>query len=787
MPTPDQIRIVEDRARPRLMELWWALRPLTSVVRFMQTGAHPDDETSGMLAALAFRDGVNISYACSTRGEGGQNDTGRESGLDLGALRTREMERACDVLGMRMYWHSTHPEDTITDFGFSKNGGETLQRWGRERTILRFAEIIRMERPDVICPTFLDVPGQHGHHRAMTEAAHEVMRAAADPALATNLPPWHVKKLYLPAWSGAGQAYDDDLPPPPATLEIKGTDREEMSGWSWDRIGQQSRAFHRTQGMGRWVPAENRRDWPLHLVETRVEGPDDAIWSGLPRDVSDLADLEGAELIADSLRAAGAAIDRAVEAFPDFDAVAEAASEALAQVMAAREACPVAVTDEVAHRLDSKAVQLAHALRLAFGVEARASVSSAFVDAGGSTRVTVELAGGAAENARIHWDLPQGWSVADDVLTVGEEAARHDPYRAFYDPRAPEAPRAMLRFEAGGLPVEVPLALETEPVVLPAERATMEPAKVLLNTAKPEREFDLRVSDIAPADAEIDLRVPSGWSAERTETGFKVVAPIHPEPGSYEITALANGKPAETARLINHDHVAPTARTRRAVAAVAVFDVQVPPGRVGYIGAGNDRVGHWLEMMGADVSDITNDELASDAALSHYDAIVVGIFAMRFRPGLVDAMPAIHRWTEAGGTLVTLYHRPWDNWDSETIPPRRLEIGQPSLRWRVTDEAASVTQLADHPILAGPNEIGAGDWAGWVKERGLYFAKDWDAAYTPLLSMSDPGEAPLEGSLLVADVGAGRHIHTSLILHHQMENLVPGAFRLMANFIARRA
>jgi len=102
MPTLDQSRIAEDRAAPRLMALWWALQPLKSVLRFMQTGAHPDDETSGMLAALAYRDGVNISYACSTRGEGGQNDIGTEAGLRLGALRTREMERACDILGLRM-------------------------------------------------------------------------------------------------------------------------------------------------------------------------------------------------------------------------------------------------------------------------------------------------------------------------------------------------------------------------------------------------------------------------------------------------------------------------------------------------------------------------------------------------------------------------------------------------------------------------------------------------------------------------------------------------------------
>lgn len=53
--------------------------------------------------------------------------------------------------------------------------------------------------------------------------------------------------------------------------------------------------------------------------------------------------------------------------------------------------------------------------------------------------------------------------------------------------------------------------------------------------------------------------------------------------------------------------------------------------------------------------------------------------------------------------------------------------------------------------------------------------------------MSDPGEAPLHGALLSADIGAGRHSHCALILHHQMEALVPGAFRLMANLLAPRA
>ena len=56
----------------------------------------------------------------------------------------------------------------------------------------------------------------------------------------------------------------------------------------------------------------------------------------------------------------------------------------------------------------------------------------------------------------------------------------------------------------------------------------------------------------------------------------------------------------------------------------------------------------------------------------------------------------------------------------------------------------------------------------------------------PLLEMSDPDEEPHRGALLVADIGMGQHTHTSLILHHQLDNLVPGAFRLMANLVAGR-
>ncbi len=773
MPLTDQTRILNDRLAPRIVTLWRALQRLRSTVSFMNSGAHPDDETSWMLAALGWRDGIDLSFACANRGEGGQNDIGTERTAALGTLRTAEMEQAARILGMRLYWLSTAPDDPIFDFGFSKSGEETLAHWGRERTLARLTHIVRTERPDILCPTFLDVPGQHGHHRAMTEMAHAVFERAADPAYTgSDLEPWQIGKLYLPAWSGAGQSYDDDLPPPPATLTIKASGRDPVTGWPYARIAEHSHGQHLTQGMGRWVPPGRERDWPLHLAASRVDGPDEAITSGLPATLADL-DLPEAQT----------QIDAALAAFPDAAAILRHSAEAHRNLgKALSEAAP-----DDAHRIVRKLTQLAHIIRIASGVEAQACPAAITLVPGDQTALTIDHHEGEADSVALTPALPDGWSHADGTLTIAEGTLPSDPYPDSYDPESPPLPNLSMEITAHGHTTQSHIPFEQTPLILPSRSVRLSPQSDILNLRAPRRSTDISLSDQSPAQAQATLEAPEGWQTERTQTGLTLTAPKAPDPGLYTASLMLDGQPAATIRTIAYDHIAPRLLSAPAAIRIRVLDAELPEARIGYIGGGADEVSHWLTRLGADVTELTDADLASDAALADYGTLVIGIFGMRARPGLAAQMPRLHRWTENGGTLLTLYHRPWDHWDPDVIPPKPLEIGQPSLRWRVTDGEAEVTHLVpDHPLLTTPNPITPEDWTGWHKERGLYFAKSWDAAYTPLLSMADPKEAPLKGALLTADIGAGRHTHTSLILHHQMEQLVPGAFRLMANLLATR-
>jgi hypothetical protein len=192
-----------------------------------------------------------------------------------------------------------------------------------------------------------------------------------------------------------------------------------------------------------------------------------------------------------------------------------------------------------------------------------------------------------------------------------------------------------------------------------------------------------------------------------------------------------------------------------------------------------------IEQLGVDV-EMIDPATATLASLRKYDAIVTGIRAYNTNKDLKELNPVLMEYMKEGGTLVVQYN----TLSRDMVLPDSLFGPYPFklTRDRVTVEEATCTMLAsDHPLLNFPNKIDPADFDSWTQERGLYFCGDLDPHYTPLLSWSDPGEDPLNGALITCDYGKGRYVYTGISFFRQLPAGVPGAYRLFANLISRRA
>lgn len=790
-------RIERQKSRPTLVRLHHALSRLKSSVTVMNTGAHPDDEQNGLLAMFRFGLGMRVVIACSTRGEGGQNALGPERLGALGVLRSRELEEAARQLDADVHWLGHGPEDPVHDFGFSKDGDATFARWDKERIVERLVRAYRQERPDIVIPTFLDVPGQHGHHRAMTRAAEAAIALAADAGaypehFTEGLTPWSVAKYYLPAWSGGGDTYDDEIPPPDATISIDASGTEPATGAAYDHIGEWSRAYHASQGMGVWRDTP-RSSWPLHLLHgPRGSQSERSIFEELPTTLADIADTAG-HSAGHALLTAHDAINNALEAFPNRDRITAFLLDAAGHIDRTESLAAPDFLARHGHRLDRKRREIDAALIDAAGIDIRAVAEPSFLSPGSAGRIAVHMDNPSAPLPNdISITMPSGITVTRSQDTARSrsfdiEAAATvsltNPYgRVWSSLGGNNAAFVNVAVRIGNRQVQGRFDLEEPLSIVPTHSLTLLPETIVIKRDDKTRSWQIDTCGIDPAVA-LHFDAPPGWTIKSQNDKWILSAPSTLPAGLTQIMPEISGRPAMRITPISYPHTGRSLFVAPERLRVLALDLKLPEtAKIGYVGGGADKVALWLQRMGLDVTELDTEALGGD--LSHFTTIVVGIFTFGLRTDLSAATSHIHSFVENGGHLVTLYHRPGDGWISNVTPPRYLKIGSPSLRWRVTDPNAPVTVLSPrHPLLTGPNIIEPADWDGWDKERGLYFASDFDEAYEPLLSMHDANEQPLNGGLISASIGKGRHTHTSLVLHHQLDKLVPGAFRLIANLV----
>jgi hypothetical protein len=331
-----------------------------------------------------------------------------------------------------------------------------------------------------------------------------------------------------------------------------------------------------------------------------------------------------------------------------------------------------------------------------------------------------------------------------------------------------------------------------------------------VSAAGQKRPFQVTVASNAnsPQRGEVRLVLPAGWQSEPRTAAFELArrgevfsvqfalsVPPGTKPGTFPLEAVATSGGAEFRRgysVVSY----PENWTRHlyapARAELRVFDVKVAPNlTVGYVPGAGDEVPAALESLGAKVQTLAASDLAH-GDLGRFGAIVTGIRAYNVNEPLRANNKRLLEYVEQGGTLIVQYNRPLprararggSGGEDESFPYALypLTISNDD---RITVEESPVEILeASHPAWTKPNAITSADFTGWVQERGLYFARDWDKRYTSLLSGHDPGEPAKAGGMLVARYGRGYYVYTAYAWFRQLPAGVPGAYRIFANLLS---
>jgi hypothetical protein len=385
---------------------------------------------------------------------------------------------------------------------------------------------------------------------------------------------------------------------------------------------------------------------------------------------------------------------------------------------------------------------------------------------------------------------PTPFRVTFHLMAGGVEVARDVPVEFRY---VKDTYFGEKRMELNVVP-EFSVAVTPQLMVIPAPAAAGQPI---------EREVHVTVTNgvKGPAEVSVALDLPPGWKAspahvpiafahedESLSARFQVTAPAQVKTGDYTLRAVVTSsvatgqKFADGYQVIEYPHVERRQVIKPAQIALEIVDAKITPDvSVGYIVGVGDQVPPAIEQLGARLSFIGPEELAS-GDLSKYGVIMTGVRAYERRADLRAYNRRLLDYAERGGTVIVQYNKFEFNQSEYGPYPAKVSSN------RVTDETAPVKVLEPgNPVFNYPNKIGPATWAGWVQERGLYFLGEKDKRYVDLVSMVDsfkdnPGVKL--GSFVEGRYGKGRWIYLGLGLWRQLPAGTEGAYQLLANLIS---
>ena len=789
-------------------DMYLALRKLNVLGSVLYVAAHPDDENTRLITYFSKDKLYRTGYLSLTRGDGGQNLIGNEQGIELGLIRTQELLAARRIDGGEQFFSRAY------DFGYSKNPEETFTKWRKEKILSDVVWVIRKFQPDVIITRFPTTgEGGHGHHTASAILANEAFTAAADPKefpeqLKNGVQPWQAKRIL---WNTFNFGSTNTITADQFKIDVGGYNP--LLGKSYGEIAAESRSQHKSQGFG--VPASRGESFESFKT-TGGTAP--------ANDLMDEVNLSWKRV------AGGAAIEKKInDLITAFDLLHPEKSvkgltvlykeigklpneywknQKLKEVNALIQQCSglfidATTAEQFAVQTDSIKINFSFNNRLGTDVVLQkiqvdnfdSSFSQALVknkNLNFSKAIYVASSKPVTQPYWLENKMEEGYFNVKNPLQIGQ-------------PDVDAAYNVLIELKIFGERLTFTRSLKykfTDPV----KGEIYEPLVVVPPvTLKPS--IDLAVVDsqkavlldiYVKAYKDISFSDPTLYSTVTSEQmqgiGYgsfnknqeRTFPAIISGKEKYSSIKFYIGHPGDSyfknKHEVKYDHIPYINYFTDATVNSLNLDLKTYNKKIGYIIGAGDKVPEALEQMGYEVTLLTDKELSRNN-LQQFDAIISGVRAYNTNEWLNKYYSKLMKYVSDGGNYIVQYNT--NNFISNVknkVGPYDFTIG----RTRITDENATVNFLKpEHPVLNFPNKITQEDFKGWVQERSIYHAANWDKNFETIFSMSDPDEkTPDEGSLIIAKYGQGYFTYTGLVFFRELPAGVAGAYRLLANIIA---
>jgi len=251
-------------------------------------------------------------------------------------------------------------------------------------------------------------------------------------------------------------------------------------------------------------------------------------------------------------------------------------------------------------------------------------------------------------------------------------------------------------------------------------------------------------------------------------------------------TVAPNESQAFTSRAFNYGsitheypHIPSLQFIRSSKERLESVNLKVPPKlRVGYI-KGTDDVQTSLGQLQIQAHAL-DPSLVSVVDLSFYSTILIGAGAMA-NDALASGIPALRDYMSNGGAVVVMAGG--DEVARSGLLPYPITFdSEPRF---VRDPAAPV-RIAEptSQVLSWPNAITPVDFENWSTERARSLPVTFDQRYHAVLTTGEAGETPTASPLLIATVGRGMLVFSSLSVDRELNAVHAGAARLFVNLLS---